>query len=63
VTNALDLIAGYKSGKLTRVPARVVVIGAGNTAIDAAIASVRLGATRCAHRLPARRGADVGIQL
>jgi dihydropyrimidine dehydrogenase (NAD+) subunit PreT len=45
VTNALDLIAGYKSGKLTQVPPRVVVIGAGNTAIDAAIASVRLGAT------------------
>jgi dihydropyrimidine dehydrogenase (NAD+) subunit PreT len=45
VTNALDLIAGYKSGELTRVPPRVVVIGAGNTAIDAAIASVRLGAS------------------
>jgi len=45
VTNALDLIAGYKSGALTIVPARVVVVGAGNTAIDAAIASVRLGAT------------------
>jgi dihydropyrimidine dehydrogenase (NAD+) subunit PreT len=45
VTNALDLIAGYKSAKLTRVPSRVVVVGAGNTAIDAAIASVRLGAT------------------
>jgi glutamate synthase (NADPH/NADH) small chain len=45
VTNALDLIAGYKSGQLTSVPARVVVIGAGNTAIDAAIAAVRLGAT------------------
>jgi dihydropyrimidine dehydrogenase (NAD+) subunit PreT len=44
VTNALDLIAGYKSGELTTVPARVVVVGAGNTAIDAAIASVRLGA-------------------
>jgi glutamate synthase (NADPH/NADH) small chain len=44
VTNALDLIAGYKSGTLTKVPARVVVVGAGNTAIDAAIASVRLGA-------------------
>jgi dihydropyrimidine dehydrogenase (NAD+) subunit PreT len=27
------------------VPARVVVVGAGNTAIDAAIAAVRLGAT------------------
>ncbi|HXC96320.1 MAG TPA: NAD(P)-dependent oxidoreductase [Edaphobacter sp.] len=44
VTNALDLIAGYKSGQCTGVPPRVVVIGAGNTAIDAAIASVRLGA-------------------
>jgi dihydropyrimidine dehydrogenase (NAD+) subunit PreT len=45
VTDALDLIAGYKSGEQTTVPARVVVVGAGNTAIDAAIASVRLGAT------------------
>ncbi len=45
VTNALDLIAGYKSGERTAVPPRVVVVGAGNTAIDAAIASVRLGAT------------------
>jgi dihydropyrimidine dehydrogenase (NAD+) subunit PreT len=44
VTNALDLIAGYKSGECTTVPPRVVVIGAGNTAIDAAVAAVRLGA-------------------
>ncbi len=44
VTNALDLIAGYKDGSLTSVPARVAVLGAGNTAIDAAIAAVRLGA-------------------
>ena len=44
VTNALDLIAGYKSGAMTMVPGRVVIIGAGNTAIDAAIAAVRLGA-------------------
>jgi dihydropyrimidine dehydrogenase (NAD+) subunit PreT len=44
VTNALDLIAGYKSGKCTTVPARVAVVGAGNTAIDAAVAAVRLGA-------------------
>ena len=28
VTNALDLIAGYKSGEITSVPARVAVIGA-----------------------------------
>jgi dihydropyrimidine dehydrogenase (NAD+) subunit PreT len=45
VTNALDFIAGYKSGERTTVPPRVVVVGAGNTAIDAAIAAVRLGAT------------------
>ena len=45
VTNALDLIAGYKSGELTEAPPRVAVIGAGNTAIDAAIAAVRLGAS------------------
>lgn len=45
VTNALEFIASYKSGALTAVPPRVVVVGAGNTAIDAAIASIRLGAT------------------
>jgi dihydropyrimidine dehydrogenase (NAD+) subunit PreT len=45
VTNALDLIAGYKSGALTEVLGRVVVVGAGNTAIDAAVAAVRLGAS------------------
>jgi dihydropyrimidine dehydrogenase (NAD+) subunit PreT len=44
VTNALDFIAGYKSGEITSVPESVAVIGAGNTAIDAAIAAVRLGA-------------------
>ena len=44
VTNALDLIAGYKTGAVTKAPDRVAVIGAGNTAIDAANASVRLGA-------------------
>lgn len=44
VTNALDYIASYKSGAVTTAPSRVAVIGAGNTAIDAAIAAVRLGA-------------------
>jgi len=44
VTNALDFIAGYKSGEITTVADSVAVIGAGNTAIDAAIAAVRLGA-------------------
>jgi dihydropyrimidine dehydrogenase (NAD+) subunit PreT len=56
VTNALDLIAGYKSGVLTTVPARVVVVGAGNTAIDAAIASVRLGAINV--HIVYRRGSE-----
>ena len=56
VTNALDLIAGYKSGELTSVPALVAVVGAGNTAIDAAIAAVRLGA-RSVHMLY-RRGPE-----
>ena len=44
VTDALDLIAGYKSGSITSAPRRVAIIGAGNTAIDAAIAAVHLGA-------------------
>lgn len=44
VTDALELIAGYKGGSITQAPRRVVVVGAGNTAIDAAIAAVRLGA-------------------
>jgi dihydropyrimidine dehydrogenase (NAD+) subunit PreT len=56
VTNALDLIAGYKSGVLTAMPARVIVIGAGNTAIDAAIAAVRLGAADV--RVVYRRGLE-----
>src|SRR5580698_5063400 len=44
VTNALDYIAGYKSSEITSAPQHVAVIGAGNTAIDAANAAVRLGA-------------------
>ena len=56
VTNALDLIAGYKDGSLTTVPPRVAVIGAGNTAIDAAIAAVRLGASEV--YMIYRRGAE-----
>lgn len=44
VTNALTLVAGYKDGSITSAPDAVAIIGAGNTAIDAAIASVRLGA-------------------
>ena len=44
VIDALEFIAGYKTGKRRSVASRVVVIGAGNTAIDAACAAKRLGA-------------------
>jgi glutamate synthase (NADPH/NADH) small chain len=44
ITNALTFIADYKRGAITEISGRVAVIGAGNTAIDAANASVRLGA-------------------
>jgi glutamate synthase (NADPH/NADH) small chain len=56
VTNALDFIAGYKSGAVKGVPAKVAVIGAGNTAIDAANAAVRLGAAEVT--MVYRRGPD-----
>ncbi len=44
VMNALELIAAYKTGHLHQVHGTVVVVGAGNTAIDAANAARRLGA-------------------
>ena len=44
VINALELIAGYKVGDIRRLHGTVVVVGAGNTAIDAANAARRLGA-------------------
>lgn len=44
VIDALEFIAGYKTGERVSVAPRVVVIGAGNTAIDAACAAKRLGA-------------------
>src|SRR5437870_3015331 len=43
VVDALRFIADYKTGT-AKVGARVIVVGAGNTAIDAATASVRLKA-------------------
>jgi glutamate synthase (NADPH/NADH) small chain len=54
VINALDFIAGYKTGGIDSVPESVVVVGAGNTAIDAAIAARRLGAREV--RMVYRRG-------
>jgi glutamate synthase (NADPH/NADH) small chain len=44
VVDALEFIEGYKTGARPEVARRVVVIGAGNTAIDAACAARRLGA-------------------
>jgi glutamate synthase (NADPH/NADH) small chain len=44
VINALELIAAYKTAQIREVTGTVVVVGAGNTAIDAANAARRLGA-------------------
>jgi dihydropyrimidine dehydrogenase (NAD+) subunit PreT len=44
VVDALEFIEGYKTGSRLSVAPRVVVVGAGNTAIDAACAAKRLGA-------------------
>jgi dihydropyrimidine dehydrogenase (NAD+) subunit PreT len=44
VMNALELIASYKTGRLREIEGTVVVVGGGNTAIDAANAARRLGA-------------------
>jgi dihydropyrimidine dehydrogenase (NAD+) subunit PreT len=45
VVDALSFISDYKTGSVA-MGQRVVVIGAGNTAIDAATAAVRLGASK-----------------
>jgi len=44
VMNALELISAYKTGHVRELRGTVVVVGAGNTAIDAANAARRLGA-------------------
>jgi dihydropyrimidine dehydrogenase (NAD+) subunit PreT len=44
VIDALEFIASYKTGGRTSVGGKVVVVGAGNTALDAAHAAKRLGA-------------------
>lgn len=44
VIEALQFIEDYKTGKTKRIAGNVVVVGAGNTAIDAANAAKRLGA-------------------
>jgi dihydropyrimidine dehydrogenase (NAD+) subunit PreT len=45
VIEALQFIEDYKTGKTTQVEGNVVIVGAGNTAIDAANAAKRLGAS------------------
>jgi glutamate synthase (NADPH/NADH) small chain len=45
VIDALQFIEAYKLGHTTAVSGRVLVVGAGNTAIDAANAARRLGAS------------------
>ncbi len=44
VLNALQLISAYKTGHIVQMHGPVIVVGAGNTAVDAAIAARRLGA-------------------
>lgn len=44
IIDALEFIAAYKTGERTGIGRRVVVVGAGNTALDAARAALRLGA-------------------
>jgi len=57
VVDALRFIAEYKIGLRTRIEGRVVVVGAGNTAIDAAVAAKRLGASEV--RILYRRSEDL----
>jgi len=56
VINALELISAYKTGHMREMHGTVVVVGAGNTAIDAANAASRLGANTV--YLLYRRGQD-----
>ena len=57
VIDALKFIEGYKTGGKLAVGRRVAVVGAGNTAIDAARAAVRLGAAE----EPAPMRASLGL--
>ena len=63
VLDALSFIARYKTHPGFSVGRRVVVIGGGNTAIDAANAARRLGAEEVHAVLPAHREPDAGLPL
>ncbi len=56
VLDALQFIEDYKLGRTTRIAGPVLVVGAGNTAIDAANAARRLGAEDV--RILYRRGEE-----
>jgi dihydropyrimidine dehydrogenase (NAD+) subunit PreT len=58
VVDALTFIASYKTGEAISVGSKVVVVGAGNTAIDAANAAKRLGADEV-HILYRREEQDI----
>ena len=58
VIDALKFIASYKTGEPISVGSKVVVVGAGNTAIDAANAAKRLGAEEV-HILYRREEEDI----
>jgi dihydropyrimidine dehydrogenase (NAD+) subunit PreT len=58
VIDALKFIASYKTGEPISVGGKVVVVGAGNTAIDAANAAKRLGADEV-HLLYRREERDI----
>ena len=44
VVDALQFLQGAKSGEISTLPARVAVLGGGNTAMDAAVSAASLGA-------------------
>jgi len=44
VVGALEFLRAAKAGKVTDIPPRVAVLGAGNTAMDAGVTAVALGA-------------------
>jgi NADPH-dependent glutamate synthase beta subunit-like oxidoreductase len=47
VFGALEFLRRAKGGQLKKAPKRVAVLGAGNTAMDAALTALRLGARDC----------------
>jgi len=63
VIDALRFIAQYKTESEFGVGRRVIVIGGGNTAIDAANAAVRLGAEEVHLFLPAHGAGNARFSL